>query len=422
MSGVVVGNPGSLPWLGPLAAGLERAGLLRELVVAIQESTGVRSPLVRLLPPPLGRMLRRELARRRLPDNVPAAKVRTEATLTELLTVAARRSPAGEKVVDAVIRLHGRHYDRRLARHVRRGDSGVVVAWGAALATLERARELGVPSYLDYPIAHHAVAAAILAEEALLVPAFAATLQFHDLPESQRARLDAEIAAADRVIVLSSFQKRTFVEAGVDPERLLLVPLGVDLELFAPQEHGDSDGFRILFVGQIGQRKGISYLLDAFRSCGIDGAELVLAGNVVGTDLPWREQPGVRHVPHRRRWELPELYASADVFVLPSLVEGFPQTAIEAMACGRPVIVSENTFGDDVITDGVDGFVVPIRDAAAIAERVRLLADDPSLRADMGLAARRRAEDFAWERYGDRIATAIAQDTPVVVAKSGAAG
>jgi glycosyltransferase involved in cell wall biosynthesis len=409
MSGVVVGNPGSLPWLGPLAAGLERAGLLRELVVPIHESAGIRSPLVRLLPPPLGRTVRRELARRRLPDGVPTAKVRTEATLTELLSVAVRRGRAGDKLADAALRLHGRHFDSRLARRVRPGDVGVVAAWGSALGTLERARELGVSSYLDYPIAHHAFAAALLEEEARLVPAFAPTLQFHDLPESQRLRLDAEIAAADQVIVLSTFQQRTFVESGVDPQRLLLAPLGVDLELFTPQPRIAKSGFRVLFVGQIGQRKGISYLLDAFRASGIPDAELVLAGNIVGTDAPWRGNPGVHHVPHRPRWELPELYASADVFVLASLVEGFPQTALEAMACGRPTIVSENTFGDDVVTDGVDGFVVPIRDAGAIAERLRLLADDPVLRADMGAAARRRAEDFSWLRYGDRVAQAIAQ-------------
>lgn len=419
MSGVVVGNPGSVPELGPLAAGLERAGLLRELVVPIHEGSGLRSPLARLLPRPLGRVVRRELARRRLPDDVPAAKVRSEATLTELLTVAARRGRTGETLVDAALRFHGRRFDHRLARHVRRGDVGVVAAWGAALATLERARELGVPSYLDYPIAHHAVAGALLEEEAMLVPAFAPTLQFHDLPASQRLRLDAEIAVADQVLVLSKFQERTFLDAGVEPERLLLVPLGVDLELFAPQPRVDDGVFRALFVGQIGQRKGISYLLDAFRASRIDRAELVLAGNVVGTDLPWRGQPGVLHVPHQPRWELPALYASADVFVLPSLVEGFGLTALEAMASGRPVIVSENTFGDDVVTDGLDGFVVPIRDADAIAERLRRLTDDPVLRAEMGAAARRRAEQFGWVQYGDRIARAIAEYPRVGAAKAG---
>jgi glycosyltransferase involved in cell wall biosynthesis len=97
------------------------------------------------------------------------------------------------------------------------------------------------------------------------------------------------------------------------------------------------------------------------------------------------------------------VYADADVYVLPSIVEGFPMTALEAMASGLPVIVSEHTFGSDVITDGVDGYIVPIRDSEAIADRLRYLHDHPSERQRIGAAARRRAEHFSWERYGEQV-------------------
>jgi len=110
------------------------------------------------------------------------------------------------------------------------------------------------------------------------------------------------------------------------------------------------------------------------------------------------------------RTELPPVYASADVYVLPSLGEGFPLTSIEAMACGLPVIVSEHTFADDVITNGVEGWVVPIRSSAAIAEHLRTLALDATLRAQMGRASRRRAEQFPWTSYGNRIVRIVGTD------------
>jgi glycosyltransferase involved in cell wall biosynthesis len=73
------------------------------------------------------------------------------------------------------------------------------------------------------------------------------------------------------------------------------------------------------------------------------------------------------------------------------------------MACGVPVIVSENTFGSDIVVDGENGYVVPIRDAEAIAERVRTLADDESLRSLMALNARATAETYSWEAFGRRV-------------------
>jgi glycosyltransferase involved in cell wall biosynthesis len=260
-----------------------------------------------------------------------------------------------------------------------------------------------------YPVAHHRFAEQILAEEAARVPDYAATLQFDRFPGSLRARFESEIETAHRIFVLSTFQKRTFVEAGVDEGKLVVTPLGVDLELFQPAPIRRSDEtFRIMFAGQITQRKGISYLFDAFARASIPNSELVLVGRVCGTNKAWSHLQGVRHIPHVPRWKLPELYRQADVFVLPSLVEGFPATAIEAMACGLPVIVSENTFGSDVVQDAENGFLVPIRDPDAIADRLRYLHAHTAERLRVGMAARKRAATFSWDDYAGRVAAIVA--------------
>src|SRR4029077_855471 len=164
----------------------------------------------------------------------------------------------------------------------------------------------------------------------------------------------------------------------------------------------------VTFVGQIGQRKGLSYLLDGFEAAGIPQSELLLVGRPIGGTATWRNLENVRHLPQQPRSALPEVYGRTDVFVLPSLVEGFGLTPLEAMSCGKPVIVSDHTFGRDVIEDGVNGFVVPIRDSEAIADRLKLLGSDPTYRSRMGEAARRTAEGYSWATFGDRVADAVA--------------
>ena len=97
-----------------------------------------------------------------------------------------------------------------------------------------------------------------------------------------------------------------------------------------------------------------------------------------------------------------------DVFVFPSLFEGFGLVILEAMAQGLPVITTSHTVGPDIIEDGVDGFIVPIRSSEAIAEKLELLAADrPRLEA-MREAAIATARRFTWENYRRRLAEVLA--------------
>ena len=97
--------------------------------------------------------------------------------------------------------------------------------------------------------------------------------------------------------------------------------------------------------------------------------------------------------------------------MLPTLIEGMGLVVLEAMACGLPVIVSPNGPGD-IVRDGIDGFIVPIRDSKAIADKLELLRTDENLRQQMGLCARRRALEFTWDRYARAASDAVAQLIP----------
>jgi glycosyltransferase involved in cell wall biosynthesis len=98
---------------------------------------------------------------------------------------------------------------------------------------------------------------------------------------------------------------------------------------------------------------------------------------------------------------------SHDVFLFPSLFEGFGLVLLEAMAMGLPIITTAHTAGPDLIDDGSEGFIVPIRSSEAIAAKLDLLAREPERVQAMSEAAKQRAASFTWETYGERLASAV---------------
>jgi len=401
--GVVVANPTSIPDLVEAASAFGSRGLLARYHAPVATTPQQEAVLERLLPSALSRPILTECRRRRAPAGVHADLISRTATVTDLVRVAVSRlstSPHWQRKL--MHRLHAR-FDAGVQHGLSDRDGALFTALGTAPRALKKARRLGLPTVIDVPVAHAAWVRHMMREEARLVPEYAVTLQGHDYPNWMLASNAEEFRVADVLLVLSSHERKTLIEHGVDESKMINIPLGVDLDLFAPRPRKKDGIFRVIFAGQITQRKGLSYLVQAFARARLPASELLLVGPIVGSDAPWRATPGVRHVAAVPRAALPDLYASADVYVLPSLAEGFPLTQMEAMSMGVPVIVSENTSAHDVVSDGQDGFVVPIRDADAIVERLRLLHRDADLRARMGAAARLRAEDFSWHRYHQRV-------------------
>lgn len=278
---------------------------------------------------------------------------------------------------------------------------------GSSLPAFRACSELGIVKVLDQHEAHHEEVRRILAREVAEVPGALDSIPYWPPHEPYLERLQKENDLADHHLVLSSYAKRTFVEAGIPEKRIHVVPLGIDAARFKPasRPREPGRGSRTLFVGTISQRKGISYLLAAFRETRSEGDELLLAGNVLGSGaILDGAGPGVRRLGFVDAGALVDLYRNADVLVLPSICESYGQVVIEAMACGVPVIVSDHTVGSDVVRDGVDGFVVAARDAGVIADRIALLRNDPDLARSMGKAAADRAQQFTQDDYNARLA------------------
>lgn len=291
----------------------------------------------------------------------------------------------------------------RLASYVQ----AVIANYTVGLPAFRMVKARGGKAILNYPIAHHRYAQRLLQDEARREPEFAATLSGHEHSHELTAQLNAECELADRILVGSTFARDTFVEEGIPAEKLIIVPYGARMTLFTPSEKGQhAKSFRVLFVGQIGQRKGVPYLLRAFKAFRGSGAELTLVGDFVNTALPFAPYRDIfTHISHVPQVMLREIYHRSDVFVFPTLLEGMPMVVVEAMAAGLPVIVTPNGPGD-IVRDGIDGFVVPIRDEHAIIDRLEYLRSHPAECKEMGKRARERALQYTWDAY---CATALAR-------------
>lgn len=213
-----------------------------------------------------------------------------------------------------------------------------------------------------------------------------------------------EYKQADYISVLSTFSKQTFLDKGFPPEKILMNPLGVDIETFSPLPKYDNI-FRIIFVG-MRLEKGLQYLLQALEELKLKKIELWLIGKL-GFDIKPilnRHRGSFKYIGAIPHTELRRYYSQGSVFVLPSLEEGFALSLLEAMACGIPVICSDNTGGKLAVREGIDGFIVPTRDVEALKEKIAYLYQHPDVCKEMGRQTRQRVKDnFTLNHYGERI-------------------
>ena len=181
------------------------------------------------------------------------------------------------------------------------------------------------------------------------------------------AQEEEEYAQADLITVPSTFAYESFVEMGISAQKIRKVSYGADLRRFGKVAEPDPETFQILFVGQVSFRKGIPYLLEAFENLRHPKKKMIVVGSVlpeIEQVLQSRSFQDVQFVGVQPNAQLKEIMSRSHVMILPSLEEGLALVLGEAMACGCPLICSENCGGSDLMSDGREGFVVPIRDSA----------------------------------------------------------
>jgi glycosyltransferase involved in cell wall biosynthesis len=348
-------------------------------------------PLLAMLPGSRRQRIQEKLERRRLAEMDPGIVTQVSGPLPELCYGWFKDYRLGN-------RLHDRLVARWLVRHVAAHTRGIFHGFQESCErSLLAAKSRGLTALLESTLPPSTL------------PLVAAEYRRLDVPWPGRSQPSAEQLAelprADFHIAQSAFTERSLIDHGVEPGRIFRMPLGVDIARFRPASGPRRAGpFRALFAGQMSVRKGVHHLLAAWRAAGLRDAELVFAGAPKDryiADLLGRQDKGIRYlgfVPHA---QLHETYQSADVFVFPSLAEGGVYVIYEALAAGLPCIVSANA--GSAVRDGIEGFILPVGDVEGLADRLRCLAENASLRKRMAAAARARAEHFAWPEFYRRI-------------------
>jgi len=280
-------------------------------------------------------------------------------------------------------------------------DANIIIGWsGSSLETIVEAKKQGKIFILERGSSHYSYQMNILKEENKIIK------QDYECDYTAWQRELLEYELADYISIPSSFVKRTFLEQGIDENKLLINPYGVNLKEFKQVKKNDNI-FRIIFAGGGNLRKGYHYLLQAFYELNLPDAEVWHLGSLndeIKSFLDKYQTDKWILKGHKPQNELYKYYSQGSVFVMPSLEEGFAMVQFQAMACGLPLICTTNTGGEDLITkDGEEGFVIPIRDVEALKKKILYLYQNQDICNKMGQKAKKRVEDgFTWDDYGDR--------------------
>jgi len=292
-------------------------------------------------------------------------------------------------------------FDKK-AKELIAGDSQLLVGWsGNSLHSIRKSRKNGIKTIIERGSSHIEYQRDILREEYEMNGLIA------QLPHPKYVEKELmEYAEADFISIPSLYVKKTFMGKRFPEEKLLHVPYGVDLSSFFQIPKQDKV-FRIIHCGGSNLRKGVHYLLKAFYELNLPDSELWLVGSVsdeMNRFIRKYDNGKVFFKGPFPQNELYKYYSQGSVFVLMSIEEGLAMVQPQAMACGLPVICTTNTGGEDIIREGVDGFVIPIRNIEALKRKLIFLYEAPDKCIEMGQNAKERiSKGFSWDNYGEKI-------------------
>lgn len=358
--------------------------------------------------------LKKQLERKAIHE-LPFDKIRTYPYKEILRLVASRYTST--ILTDKVFEWAEYSFDKWVANQL---DNSLIEAVHtyehAAMATLKVAKTKGIFTIYEQPSQHYSFFAPIVVEQLKKYPQLTSdetNLLVNEKSTYRNRRRDEELAHSDLILCNSSFTKRTLINASIDAQKIQVVPHGFPQTI--DKSYVDSKTLNnrpVIFLnaGTQNLRKGIHLLYNAWRKASFSPqqAELWLIGkNMLPAELTKDLGKNIKIKDSIPREELMKLYKEADVFVLPTLADGFAMVISEAMSQGVPVITTQNSMAPDFIEHKKNGWIVPVGEEEALLQQMKWCVENKHLLSKIGYEALQTAKKWQWEDYRKKIAETV---------------
>ena len=408
---VIVAHPGKQHSFR-LATALHQAGMLQAYITTVYDSPACKSIHF------IKKFLSKEnqiRAKGRKNRDLPDEKIACFCSLRGLALLAVLRLDKSRKVYNFLNRKLADSFGRKVARYAIRHKADAVICYDSnAVKCFEILKKKAphIHRILDNAAANRYGLYEIYQamDEQYGILENRAFFKDFLLYEDKARYYKDEALLSTHHIVASAFAAQTVAALGIDQARILTVPYGVDVSKIAPKTDYAEDGaLKVLFVGEISPQKGIFTLIEAAKALGSRAEFHLVGGGIEKLDTTSREfiKHHTTYHGYILQQQLFELFAQCDVFVFPSLGDGFGFVVLEAMAAGLPVICSNNSIGSDIITDGVNGFTMTAADANGLTEKIQYFIQNRNKLAEMGGNAAASANQYTWERYNEQVVACV---------------
>lgn len=392
-----------------LATALENEGKLYRYITTVYNKQG--SFTEKLIPYLRG--ANKEKAVRRVCKDLPDQKVVQIGEIFGLFYLLLMRLCKNDKrIMNPYNRLVGRYFGWRVANYAIKHDVNAVIGYDSECGYMFEVLKKKAPSIvriMDVSAANKLYMKEIYEKDMKISPDFAGRLKKEQCDLFSRNskkilyQIKEEIDCTQYFLVPSTFVMKSLAYSGVKKEQMLLCPYGVNTRKFSAvseKKRNRDKSLNVIYVGGVKELKGISYLLKAFQQISPDIAKLTIVGAVNLQDEDIRPYlSNVKFTGTVIHEKVPELLQESDVFVFPSLGEGFALSALEAAACGLPLIISENSGVNDAMTQGIQGFIIPIESVEEIKNKVLWFYENKEKIKEMGEAAQLMAREYTWDKY-----------------------
>lgn len=290
-------------------------------------------------------------------------------------------------------------HDYQVSRAIGDRIEAVYAYEDGAKLTFESTKRIGATSIYELPLGYYRAVAREINRGREQWPDLHRAA--YSEPRWKRFRKDAEIELADVIVVASDWAHESLsLSETASNKPVVLVSYGTPVDEIRPRSQPPRGPFTVLFAGQVGLRKGVPHLIEAWEKLKLSDARLLLAGSMnLPREYVNEHAASFEYLGALPRAELLDLMATVDLFVFPSLAEGFGLVIAEAMASGVPVLTTRNTGGPRLITDDIEGWCVSAHEVEPLIERLEWAHQNRDRLFQMGQRARQRAEQWTWADY-----------------------